>query len=203
MGALRGIPNVTVQETHDGPGEIRGKKLDAAVSLPADVEARLASGGKFKVGILYDSTRKLSGATRDSVWAVVRKFADGVARTVLESKGLIPDLASPGQLDRQDVATESRQAGFALAIWLPYFLTIGVLNGLVTVAIDTTAGEKDRNTLETVLVTSASRQDILLGKLLAVVSAGLVATLASCAGMSAAILSGVMTSGMSTCAPAI
>lgn len=75
---------------------------------------------------------------------------------------------TPVNLDAQDLSTAAQQAGMAAALFLPMLVAIGAVNGGSFIAIDVTAGEKERGTLEALLITPASDVQIFVGKLLAV-----------------------------------
>lgn len=80
------------------------------------------------------------------------------------------DLAvlTPVNLDAQDLSTAAQRAGVMAALFLPMLVAIGAVNGGSFIAIDVTAGEKERGTLESLLSTPASDVQIFLGKLAAV-----------------------------------
>jgi sodium transport system permease protein len=80
------------------------------------------------------------------------------------------DLAvlTPVNLDAQDLSTAAQRAGMSAALFLPMLVAIGAVNGGSFIAIDVTAGEKERGTLEALLSTPASDVQIFVGKLLAV-----------------------------------
>lgn len=82
------------------------------------------------------------------------------------------DLAvlAPVNLDAQDLASPAQRAGAAAAFFLPILVAITAVQGGMFIAIDVTAGEKERGTLESLLVTPSSDAEIFVGKLAAVFS---------------------------------
>lgn len=86
----------------------------------------------------------------------------------IESRNIDPAILSPITLNEQDLATPEQLAGLFASFTLPILLATIVAQGGLFVAIDVTAGEKERGTLESLLVTPASDLEVLVGKLLAV-----------------------------------
>ncbi len=86
----------------------------------------------------------------------------------LEERNIDVAVLSPITLDAQDLSTAAQRAGAAAAFFLPMLVAIGAVNGGSFIAIDVTAGEKERGTLEALLSTPATDVQIFLGKLGAV-----------------------------------
>jgi sodium transport system permease protein len=95
-------------------------------------------------------------------------YNQSVAARRLAQHQLDPRLISPVILNTENLSTPEQRAGQAASIFLPMLVAIMAVQGGVFIAIDVTAGEKERNTLEALLVTPASNLEIYLGKLLAV-----------------------------------
>lgn len=83
-----------------------------------------------------------------------------------------PAILTPVERVSVDVATKQALAGFVLSLLLPLFLVIYAITGGMYAAMDLSAGEKERSTLEVLLLSPASRLQITLGKLLAVSTVG-------------------------------
>jgi sodium transport system permease protein len=86
----------------------------------------------------------------------------------IQARNIDPAILSPVALDARDLASPEQLAGVFAAFTLPLLLASIVAQGGLFVAIDVTAGEKERGTLESLLVTPASDFEVLTGKLLAV-----------------------------------
>lgn len=86
----------------------------------------------------------------------------------LETRALDPSLLAPINLDNQDLSTPAQRAGVFAALMLPILLGVVAAQGGLFIAIDVTAGEKERGTLEALLVTPTSDWEIFVGKLTAV-----------------------------------
>lgn len=112
-------------------------------------------GGATPVTLLYDSTRDASLKARE-------RLEDTVGRA------LPPGCAFRYATAITDLAPRIERGGHMLAKALPAVLVVMVMLGALYPAIDTTAGERERGTLETTLVAPVRRTDLLLGKVLAV-----------------------------------
>ena len=106
-------------------------------------------------------------------------------RKRLEARNLPDSLVDPFQVKKQNVAPPEKVSGAAIGGFLPYFVIILCLTGATYPAIDLTAGEKERGTIETILCSPVPRTQIVLGKFLMVLTAAL------CTAMLAIISMGV------------
>ncbi len=192
---LSSEPNLEVIESANPEADVNSKRATAGIQVPAGASELLRQGKAVKLIVVFDGTREISRHARDLSEEGIKKFGEKTTSKALTDRGQPADLARLVTAERKDAASASRQAGYLLGVFLPYILTIGVANGVTSTAIDVTSGEKDRSTLETVLVSSAGRSDILVGKLLAVVTTGFVAVLSSALSMALMFLGGGMLFG--------
>ncbi len=86
----------------------------------------------------------------------------------LQVRDVDPGILTPVRLTAEDLSTAAQRAGATAALFLPMLVAIGAINGGSFIAIDVTAGEKERGTLEALLMTPATDVQIFVGKLLAV-----------------------------------
>src|SRR5690606_33894275 len=84
----------------------------------------------------------------------------------LQARGINPLAVMPLAVQDRDIASAEARAAMLLGM-LPYFIIFAALMGGFYLAIDTTAGERERGSLEPLLTTAASRNELLLGKLCA------------------------------------
>lgn len=118
----------------------------------------------------------------------------------LNDKGLDAEkVLNPIKVDDTDTATSEQSLGYFLGTIIPFMMIISLLVGVFTPAIDATSGEKERGTLETLLMMPVSNSQIIVSKFLSVALIGLITTLlsiASMAGLGAYILNLVSSSGV-------
>jgi sodium transport system permease protein len=127
--------------------------------------------------IISKTTNEKSRITELRVESVLREWRAAVTQTNLRDSNVPLDVTMPFVVNRQDVAKEQQRTA---AIWskiLPFVLFIWALTGAFYPAIDLCAGEKERGTLETLLVSPAERREIVWGKLLAIMSFSIVTAL--------------------------
>ena len=100
--------------------------------------------------------------------SAINAYNQLVARSRLEQVDIDPQLLTPVGMDTQDLSTPAQRAGLLASFMLPILVGVVVVQGGLFIAIDVTAGEKERHTLEALLVTPTTDAEIFLGKLAAV-----------------------------------
>ncbi|HEY0864181.1 MAG TPA: ABC transporter permease [Lacunisphaera sp.] len=179
------------------------KKIRLAVEIPAGFEAALKAGSPQTVTLYHYEGEMKSGL---GVTAVERFFRDLREQTIeqrLTDRGLPADVVKPFEVKRQNVAPPEKVGGNLIGGLIPYIIIILCFTGAMYPAIDLTAGEKERGTMETLLCSPVHRVNIVLGKFLMVMTASIATmclTLLS-TGVSVAI-GGSMFSGGRTAAAA-
>ena len=158
---------------------ISDKKIRSAVEIPADFDAALARGQAAPVRIYVYGGDLRSGFAADRLQKFFRDFRDRIVRARLEARGLSTALIEPIHIEQQNVAPPERVSGAVLGGLIPYFVILFCLTGAMYPAIDLTAGEKERGTMETILCSPVSRTQLVLGKFLLVLTASLAAAMLS------------------------
>jgi sodium transport system permease protein len=141
---------------------------DAIVRVPAGFADALDEGAAMPVGLYWDGASDRSRLARDRVTEALDALEAEVRLTRLAEHGLAPTALQPVLLDDVDLATRSRLGRAEIAKILPFLVVMMVLMGAFYPAIDLTAGEKERGTLEPLLATPAPRRAIVAGKYLTV-----------------------------------
>lgn len=156
--------------------QISDKKLRAAVEFPAGFEQALKSEAKEPpaVHIYYYTGELRSEAAARRIEDAASGYREGIVRERLTARQLNPAILKPVEPKRQNVAAEEKVGGLRLAAMIPYFIIILCISGAMHPAMDLTAGEKERGTLETILVSAVSRRELVVGKFLLVLTTSLV-----------------------------
>ncbi len=157
------------------PGPALADPAAAVRRQDADVVLRIASGyGKawrqgepVQVELFYDSSRRDTGAAVERVGKLVETYARQQGAMRLLARGLSPATAWPLQVARRDQATPQSRAVLLFAM-LPYFFVLTLFMGGMYLAIDLTAGERERQSLEPLFANPVPRWQILCGKLAAI-----------------------------------
>jgi sodium transport system permease protein len=151
--------------------EISSKRIRAAVEVPPGFDAKLAAGEPMSVKIyMYEGELK-SGFGADRLQKFFRDLRDRVIRERLEARQLPENLIRPFDIRQQNVAPPEKVSGAILGGLVPYFVILLSLTGAMYPAMDLTAGEKERGTIETILCSPVSRTHLVLGKFLMVLTA--------------------------------
>lgn len=169
---------------------IARKYVTAIVEFPVGVDIPGATDEGDEVRILYDESEITSDVASDHLRDWVGNLRDTLVWRRLTDLGVDPRMAQPFTWSRVDVAPQSKQAGRFASMFMPYLLIILTMTGGMYPALDITAGEKERNTLETLLVAPVKRWELALGKFLTVFTAGFITMILATISMSISVRMG-------------
>ena len=160
---------------------ISDKKIRAAVEFPRDFEKDIKrSTGDAPEAKIYN----FAGETRSQV-AVrnIQRILGDYRRQIVEARlaerGLARDLLRPFEISEKNVAPPEKVGGNVIGGLVPYLIIFLCFMGALAPAIDLTAGEKERGTIETILASPVSRVDLVVGKFLMVFTASTVTAIVS------------------------
>jgi len=174
MGELRKMKDLEIVPAKaDYAEEISNKTIRAAAEIPEGFEAKLASGELSTVRIyMYEGELK-SGFGADRLQKFFRDLRDRSIREQLQARNLPENLAHPFDILETNVASPEKVGGAVLGGLVPYFVILLCLTGAMYPAMDLTAGEKERGTIETLLCSPVSRTHLVIGKFLMVLTASI------------------------------
>lgn len=155
---------------------LRDGRVDAVLEIPADFQARIARG-MVTVTILYDESEVASVVARQRLTELVGSYSVLITEGRLRARGLSRRDLAPIEVQERNVADERRLGGVLLAGLLPFFISVWAVLGGQHAALDLGAGEKERRTLEALLVSPPTRWQLSTGKFLAVTAASLAAVM--------------------------
>jgi sodium transport system permease protein len=161
----------------DDPAEAAKKDVDLGVVFsPASLDE------------YYDPTRQSAQIADIRLQTILGKYVAAKIAAALQEKGVDPSILDPLPVRVHPLSSPAQAAGNAfLSFFLPYILITMCLTGGLSAALDTSAGERERKTLESLLLTPAPRGRVLIGKLLAVSLISVVAAVAAIASMLVAL----------------
>ncbi len=168
---LRAHPELeVVLPAVDFRAQINAKQLRAVVEFPPGLEQKLRQNPDETqtIVIYYNRNDQRSDEAAEDIEAVIRKFREELVQLRLAEQDLPDDIGRPFQVSKQNVATAEKVGGNILGILLPYFIIVLCLTGAMYPAMDLTAGEKERGTMETILASPIRRIDLVVGKFLIV-----------------------------------
>lgn len=152
---------------------------DAVVVVTADFEAALLRGEAPVVEIVSDSANQRSQASAGRLERLLTGFNRERAALSLALRGVSVDLLEPVQVEERDLAGTQTRATQITGM-LPFFVLMAVLAGALNAALDTTAGERERGSLEPLLMNPAPRWALVLGKWGAVAAVAMLIAVLSC-----------------------
>jgi sodium transport system permease protein len=163
----------------DAKTAIEDKSKEAVLIIPETFAEDFTNGTPAKVELYYDKTAKgVTNVTIDRIRSTVQQYSRTIAMTRLQLRGVNPSLLQAVYVEDHDVSTAQSQ-GARIMSFLPYVLILGLFIGSMYLAIDTMAGEKERNSLEALLLNPIKRSHLLIGKLMATMTFGFVTLIAT------------------------
>ena len=169
---------------------ISDKKIRAVVQLPGKFDAALDLGQRAAVSIYHYEGELRSTFAVNELRRFFSEYRDQVIGARLAEKGLPRSLVKPFDIRTENVAAPEKVGGNVIGGIIPYLFILLAFTGALYPAMDLTAGEKERGTMETILCSPVARIDLVLGKFLMVLSASLGTVLCSLLSMSATFLLG-------------
>jgi sodium transport system permease protein len=157
----------TVAPPDDPDAAVREQRYDVILRVHEEFGDDWRSGRPARLELIFDSSRPLaSGTTIARVRGLLDAYDETVGTLRLIARGVHPGVASPLQVAARDVATPESRFDLAQQL-LPYLLLLLAFIGGMQLAIDSTAGERERQSLEPLLATPVSREVIISAKILA------------------------------------
>lgn len=156
------------------------KNIDAAIAdqsedvilrISPDFGTQWRKSLPAKVELIHDSTRQDASIPVDRIESLLQNYGKTAGTLRLLARGVSPTAMQSLQIAHRDLATPQSRAGQILS-FLPYLLILTAFLGGAYLIIDVTAGERERQSLEPLLATPASRSAIMSGKILAACAFG-------------------------------
>lgn len=160
---------------------IRAGKHDAVLVIPKTFQEKI-SRGTAVVELVFDDTRQdSSNVVIRYLRSIMQRFNSEVGSQRLIMRGVSPRLMQVIELQEVNLGTAAQRAATLLFI-MSWLTLLGCLSGSTAIAIDVTAGERERGSLEPLLMNPISRYGLVLGKWLAVTCYGLAVPLLTLCG---------------------
>jgi sodium transport system permease protein len=152
----------------DYVAEIKSGHLqEAVIVVPADFSDRLAHGETIDIDLVFDESRNDAQVSIRRAETLLHGFAKEVGVLRLIARGVAPDVLRVVNVERVNTATPKQQGAFLLFL-IPMFGLVGAMVGSMSAAIDTTAGERERGSLEPLLMNPVPLYALVIGKWAAV-----------------------------------
>jgi sodium transport system permease protein len=168
-----------------------GLKLERVGDPAAAAKQQVDLGVAFLPGQLdeyYDPTRQSAEIADTRLQAILGQYNAAKAAAALQDRGVDPGILTPLRVNAHPLSSPTQAASNSfLSFFLPYILITMILTGGMSAALDCTAGERERKTLESLLMTPAPRSRVMLGKIAAVTTISLVSAVAAIGSMFVAL----------------
>lgn len=165
----------------DYEARVRNGDLDAVIVVDPNFAEALGSARSARITLVTESSRDRSAPIASKLARELRMYSDQIGTERLLLRGVSPWVARPVQIEELDLSTAEQRGARILQIMSFYALFAGLM-GAIAAALDVTAGERERQTLEPLLTTPVSTSELALGKWLAVSGVNLLAVTTSLLG---------------------
>lgn len=157
----------------DWKTQISEKQIRAAVDIPQGFQAALEKGEEKTVKIYFYEGELKSSLGAGHVEKSLKDYRDDIVKDRLATKNVAASILTPFDIKQENVAPPEKVSGAAFGGFIGYMVILLCMTGAIYPAIDLTAGEKERGTMETILSSPISRMHLVLGKFLLVLTAAL------------------------------
>ncbi len=139
---------------------------DVVVIVPESIGDDLASGTPVRIEVISDQSNTTAERSARRARGALDAYSRELALMRLTARGISPLSMRPLNVDLVDVSTPSGRSAILLGM-LSYFFLAALLTGGMNLAIDSTAGERERGSLEPLLCLPVKREHLIIGKIFA------------------------------------
>ena len=164
---LRQQPGIEIVDGPSDPEEaVRTRREDVVVVIPDDFAKRFAASKPAQVRLISDGSSQNNRPKVQRVRTLFQRYGSEIGSLRLMARGISPVVASPVQVEDVEVSSAQQRAAMILG-FIPLFVMIAAFTGAMPIATDSTAGERERGSIEALLVNPAPRGAIAGGKWIA------------------------------------
>jgi sodium transport system permease protein len=157
-----------VEGPEDPRAAVRDGEVPFVLEIPEDFTDSFARGSPAKLELIVDSSRNDSRPSIAHVQKMLAHYGEDIANRRLIVRGVDPDIIHPVKVAEVEVASEQELAASVFA-FVPMFVLMATFIGGMQIAVDATAGERERGSLEPLLLNPVPRSVLVIGKWLAAV----------------------------------
>lgn len=153
--------------------------VDGELVIPSDYADKIGKQEPINLIFKNKSTKFNSQASLAKVQVAINLYNQTILQKRFTEQKINPNVLNAINIQQQDIATKQEVGGFILGFILPIFLVMFTIVGGMYTAIDISSGEKERKTLEALLLTPATRFEIVTGKFLTVATTAIITVVLS------------------------
>jgi len=155
-------------DPEDAAAALIASKVRASIAIPADFEELVQNQQAAHIGVKYDQAEHRSRDASARIKVIFENYQTFVIAERLKAKSLKTEFLQPFKFTTENVAQATKVGGSMLGAFLPILFIMMIIAGAISPAIDMTAGEKERSTLETLIGSPVRPIEIITGKFLAI-----------------------------------
>jgi sodium transport system permease protein len=154
---------------------IEDNSIQAVIQISDSISA---SGYQvFLIKACYNGSDDKSTLAFEKIEYALKKVELDLVGERLQRIEIDREILNAVDIKKENIAPPEKMVGFALGKFLPYLLIILTISGASVIASDLVAGEKERGTLETILVSAARRNELVVGKYLTIITISMLTVL--------------------------
>ena len=143
---------------------VRDQDADLVLRIPSSYGEAWNKGEPAQVELIFDESQRDAQGSVKRLRGIIESYGQRTSALRLVARGISPTITRPLLVADRDQSTAQARGGMMFSM-LPYFFILGAFIGGMALAIDTTAGERERQSLEPLFANPVARSKILLGKL--------------------------------------
>ena len=157
--------DVIIEPAPDDPeAAVIAGDINVALIIPPDYSEEFTGGETANMQLVLDSTRQSASADISRTRSLLDSYDNYIGLLRLSLRGVSPEVIRVVQVEEVDTATPQSQALIFISM-LPYFIIFAIFNGASPVITDATAGERERGSLEPLLINPLPRGWVAIGKM--------------------------------------
>jgi sodium transport system permease protein len=164
---LKEQPGVEIVAGPADPAEaVRTRQEDVVVVIPKDFIKDFKASKPIQIQLINDSSSQNARPKVQRIRGLLQSYASQIGGLRLIARGISPAIASPMVIEDVEVSSAQQRAAQILG-FIPLFVMIAAFTGAMSISTDSTAGERERGSLEALLVNPAPRGTLASGKWIA------------------------------------
>ena len=167
------------------------RTVRSVLVVSENAQQNFQSDQSASLEIIYNLANENSQNANSRLQNIIQKFSLNALSERVQAKALPNSFTKPIDIKNTNIASSDSTGAFILGMILPYIIVISAAFGGIQTAFDICAGEKERSTMETLLVSPASRPQIVLGKLFTIFAISLLASICAMTGVLAPLVIGL------------
>jgi sodium transport system permease protein len=156
---------ITVPAPADPETAVKLGDVDVVLVIPEKFSEEFSSSKPASVQLVLDSSRQTAAVNILRIQTLLEGYNAYLGKLRLVVRGISPEVVEVISIDKVDIATPQTRVMILFSM-LPYFIIFGVFSSSSSIIVDSTAGERERKSLEPLLINPVPRRVFVLGKIL-------------------------------------